>query len=35
VARDLPDAVDAASLEATWAGWSAAMLALLDGPAAR
>lgn len=34
-ATDLPAAVDAASLEATWAGWSRAILALLDGPAAR
>ena len=34
-ATDLPAAVDAASLEATWAGWSRAVLALLDGPAAR
>lgn len=32
---DLPAAVDAASLEASWAGWSRALLALLDGPAAR
>jgi hypothetical protein len=32
---DLPEAVDAASLEASWTGWSAAVLALLDGPAAR
>ena len=34
-ATDLPAAVDTASLEATWAGWSRAVLALLDGPAAR